>query len=74
MVSFDNPITSLTAEFMLKFTVAQLPSGQRDGSLAFAIDGRRPGEGAGNGTGLPVWYDEANTRWSTMYDNSAVEA
>ena len=70
----DLDLTSLTAEFMQKFAVAALPSGQHNGSLAFAIDGRRSGEGAGNGTGLPCWYDEANTRWSTMYDNSAVAA
>ncbi len=73
MVSLE-PVTSLTGEWMQRFLVAALPSGQRNGSLAFATDGRRSGESAGNGTGLPAWFDEANDRWSTMYDNSQVEA
>ena len=70
----DLDLTSLTAEFMQKFAVAKLPSGQHSGALAFAIDGRRSGESAGNGTGLPCWYDEANTRWSVFRDDSEVVA
>lgn len=40
--------------------------------LAYATNGRRSGETAGNGTGCPVWSD--GTNWRTFYDNSIVSA
>ncbi len=73
MVSLD-PLTSLTGEFMQRFLVAALPSNQRNGATAFATDGRRSGESAGNGTGVPVWFDETNSRWNVFRDDSAVAA
>lgn len=33
------------------------------GAQAFCSDGRKTGETAGNGTGVPVWYDEASATW-----------
>ena len=41
-------------------------------SIAFASNGRKSGEGAGLGTGCPVWYD--GTNWRTFYDNSIAAA
>lgn len=47
-----------------------------DGMATFAVryisDGRKSGEGAGAGTGLPAWYDASSDSWLTFYDNSTV--
>ena len=38
-------------------TVAQLPmTGNTTGDWAYAVDGRKPGESDGNGTGTPVFW------------------
>lgn len=54
--------------------VASLPSAASVpvGSHYFATNGRKSGEGAGAGTGVPVWSD--GTNWRTYYDNSTVTA
>ena len=62
----------------LRFTVANLPtpSATRAGWIAFATDGRKSGEGAGNGTGVPVYCGDngAGTYlWLTYYDNAEVQ-
>lgn len=71
--------TSLQTSFLYppklpSYTVAGLPSTTTYGvgSEAFASNGRRAGEGAGAGTGCPVWSD--GTNWRTFYDNSIVAA
>lgn len=53
--------------------VADLPSsGLIIGETAYANDGRRSGETAGNGSGCPVWWDGSN--WLTFYDSTTVAA
>lgn len=42
------------------YTVNDLPSGQLEGSVAYATDGRKAGESFGNGTGVLVFYDGSN--------------
>jgi hypothetical protein len=42
------------------------------GTIAYASNGRKSGEGSGAGTGVPVWSD--GTNWRTFYDNSVVAA
>lgn len=71
--------TSLQTSFLYppklpSYTVAGLPSTTTYGvgSKAFASNGRRAGEGAGTGSGCPVWSD--GTNWRTFYDNSIVAA
>ena len=41
--------------------VASLPAGVTDGDWAYAVDGRKPGEGAGAGTGVPCFW--SNGHW-----------
>jgi hypothetical protein len=42
-------------------TVASLPtSGVTTGDWAYAVDGRKPGEGAGGGTGVPCFWSNAS--------------
>jgi Ice-binding-like len=57
-------VTSLTATGAIvagttlqtgSFTVASLPAGI-EGQIAYATNGRKVGEGPGNGTGVPVYY------------------
>lgn len=53
------------------FSVASLPSNPPAGSWAFATNGRKAGEGAGAGTGCPVYFQGT---WKTFYDNTTVLA
>lgn len=54
--------------------VASLPAAATVGfgTIHFATNGRKAGEGSGAGTGVPVWSD--GTSWRTFYDNAAVAA
>ena len=60
------------------FTLASAPTGTGLGdnssytSLAWIVDGRRPGEGAGTGTGVLAWFDDASSTWYSVFDQNAV--
>lgn len=59
------------------FAVAALPTttGLKTlgkGDMAFATNGRKDGEGAGAGTGVPVFYD--GTGWKSVTTGAAVTA
>lgn len=43
-----------------------------NGMVAYCTDGRKSGEGAGNGTGVPVYYDETTGDWLVFRDGTAV--
>jgi hypothetical protein len=49
----------------------QTRSGLLNGAMGFATDGRKDGEGAGDGTGIPVWWDEASSSWRTYTTGAA---
>lgn len=70
--AIDSDVTG-TAYAFPKYTVAQLPT-ISEFMVAFASDGRKSGETAGNGTGVPVFYDSNSAKWLTFYDNSEVQA
>jgi|GEM_PF-359046 len=53
------------------YTVATLPAAALAGANAYATNGRKSGEGAGAGTGVPVYYQGG---WKTYYDNTIVQA
>jgi hypothetical protein len=54
-------------------TVAALPTtGNSVGDFAYAADGRKPGESAGAGTGVPVWWDGAH--WYAVCSGAVVAA
>jgi len=66
--------TDLTATAVLmppRYTVAALPAGVVS-AIAFATNGRKTGETAGNGTGVLVVY--SNGAWRRLSDDSAVAA
>lgn len=58
-------------DYLVQYTVAQLPAG-KEGYIAYATNGRKTGEGAGAGTGVPVYY--SNGKWRVFYNDSQVVA
>ncbi|MBZ5700246.1 MAG: DUF2793 domain-containing protein [Acidobacteriia bacterium] len=54
------------------FTVANLPAAPAAGSVAYASNGRKTGEGAGLGTGVPCYFSSGN--WRRYSDDTAVAA
>ena len=63
----------LSTEHLLSRTTAQLPTqGVRNGAVAWAEDGRKAGEGASSGTGVPVYFDEMSGSWVSFRTDVAV--
>lgn len=58
---------------LASYTVAGLPSSSVAGTVAYASDGRKPGEGAGHGTGVLVYYD-STAAWISVHSGVAVTA
>jgi hypothetical protein len=58
-LKFIQNLQTYTSQYRT-YTVAQLPTNTDgtlvNGSFAFATNGRKVGEGAGAGTGVPVYY------------------
>lgn len=50
--------------------VVQLPANPGEGSIAFATNGRKHGEGAGAGTGVPCYYSHGF--WRRYSDDTQV--
>ena len=51
------------------YTFANLPTGY-DGRIVWCSDGRKTGEGATAGTGVPAYYNVSTTTWKVFYDDS----
>lgn len=69
------------ADSIPAYTVAALPTLANGGlgltayvTLAFAINGRKSGEGAGTGTGQLVYYNAATNQWLRVRDDSLITA
>ena len=59
------------ALYRVKAAVAALPSaGNAEGDWAYAINGRKPGEGAGAGTGVPCFW--SNGAWVAATSGATV--
>lgn len=54
------------------YLVSELPSNVPAGTFVFARNGRKDGEEAGKGTGVPVFWDGKG--WKNFYNNGTVEA
>jgi len=52
--------------------VSALPASAHEGDWAYALNGRKPGEGAGAGTGVPVWW--SGGAWVAADSGAAVTA
>lgn len=69
------------ADSIPAYTVANLPTAANGGlgltsyvTLAFAINGRKSGEGVGAGTGQLVYYNAATNQWLRVRDDSLITA
>lgn len=75
-VSFGNRsfASTVSATVFKSYTVSSLPSAAASdaGSVAYVSDGRKAGEGAGDGTGVMAFHDGSN--WIAFDSGVAVEA
>lgn len=55
------------------YTVAGLPGSAKPGTQAYATNGRKPGQAAGAGTGVLVYFDN-NSAWISVHSGVAVTA
>lgn len=53
-------------------SVALLPMSANEGDWAYAMNGRKTGQAAGSGTGVPVWW--SNGAWIAVDSGAAVTA
>lgn len=67
---------SETAGGMASSTLAAAPllvdGGMSNGDMLFISNGRKSGEGAGAGTGVPCYYNAATNQWLKFSDDTAV--
>lgn len=54
------------------YTVAGLPTTAGAGTTVWAADGRKPAEGAGSGTGVPVFWNPATSQWFSYLSGALV--
>ena len=54
------------------YTVAGLPATAANGQWAFASNGRLPGQGAGSGSGCPVFFNGATGTWFSYCSGALV--
>lgn len=73
---FASASLSISIDGLLKvksFAVASLPASASVGTLAYATNGRKAGEGAGAGTGVLVFFDGAD-KWIAVDTGAEVAA
>lgn len=68
----DGSFTTSGPVILAAYTVAALPLAPPEGATAYATNGRKSGEGAGAGTGVPVYYSAG--KWRVYRDDSEVQA
>lgn len=79
-VALQQIITLLTNGILIQpnlqvFTVAGLPAtGNGTGRLAWASNGRKPAEGVGAGTGVPIFWNPATSSWFSFLSGAVVTA
>ena len=56
------------------YTVAALPTSATNFAIAAASNGRKPGEGPGVGTGVPVFWNPATSQWFSFLSGVVVTA
>lgn len=68
----DSLLAWMKAPMLPQFVVASLPGTTTEGQLAYATNGRKVGEGAGSGTGVPVYWSTGS--WRVYSTDAAVAA
>jgi len=62
--------SSVTVNSLGSFTVPNLPTSPAEGVFAYAMDGRKVGEGSGSGTGVMVYF--SNGAWRVFSTDAPV--
>lgn len=71
--AYDDGVTIRPSNTFPSYTVAALQLiSVETGSLAWASDGLKAGETAGNGTGIPCYFDGSN--WYRFSDDTVISA
>ena len=68
---------SEVAGAFVQVSLANVPfvaDGAKNGDQLYITDGRKTGEGAGLGTGIPAYFDEIQNTWLRYSDDTAVVA
>lgn len=71
----SNPVSAVTLASILalkSFTFATLPANPVEGTVAYCSNGRKSGEGAGLGTGIPVYFSYAGFVSGSWYTFAGV--
>lgn len=63
----------LSSPSLASYPVASLPAGSGP-ALAWAANGRKPGEGTGAGTGVPVFWNPSTSQWYSFLSGAQVTA
>ena len=53
------------------YAYADLPTGF-NGAIAYCSNGRKTGEGAGAGTGVPAYWSSSDSDWHVFYDDTVL--
>ena len=69
---FNVSMDGLMYATLKSYTVANLPTSPTAGAIAYASNGRKPTESAGNGTGMLVFFD--GTAWRSVADGTTIAA
>ena len=75
IADLENRLSKSTADNFRTTNFANLrfrADGMRSFAVVFVTDGRKDGEAAGEGTGVPVWYNAATDQWLRFSDDTAV--
>ena len=75
LTDIENRLANRSAHSFHKTAFSALrhrADGMRSFAVAFVTDGRKDGESAGRGTGVPVWYNPNTDQWLRFSDNEAV--
>ncbi len=65
-------ISGISTNYLGSFLVSTLPVSPIEGNTAFATNGRKVSEGAGFGTGVPVYFSHA--AWRVYSTDAPVSA
>lgn len=72
-LEWDAFFQSLADSGTKSYSVAGLPGSAKPGTQAYATNGRKPGQLAGAGTGVLVYFDNSSV-WISVHSGVAVTA
>lgn len=71
-LSKSSEVSSFAYGFVSSTLAEAIASNPSTFQVRFITNGRKSGETAGNGTGVPAYYDSNSSSWLNFYDNGTV--